>query len=65
MTKTISLFRRFVMFLLALLPFSVSAAEQFVSFHGGDLLLNGNGRATIYVSPTDCKGVARAAANLT
>ena len=49
MTKTISLFRRFVMFLLALLPFSVSAAEQFVSFHGGDLLLNGNGRATIYV----------------
>ena len=64
MTKTISLFRRFVMFLLALLPFSVSAAEQFVSFHGGDLLLNGNGRATIYVSPTDCKGVARAAANL-
>ena len=41
MTKTISLFRRFVMFLLALLPFSVSAAEQFVSFHGGDLLLNG------------------------
>jgi len=64
MTKTISLFRRFVMFLLALLPFSVSAAEQFVSFHGGDLLLNGKGRATIYVSPTDCKGVARAAANL-
>lgn len=64
MTKTISLLRRFVMFLLALLPFSVSAAEQFVSFHGGDLLLNGNGRATIYVSPTDCKGVARAAANL-
>ena len=64
MTKTISLFRRFVMFLLALLPFSVSAAEQFVSFHGGDLLLNGNGRANIYVSPTDCKGVARAAANL-
>lgn len=64
MTKTISLLRRFVMFLLALLPFSVSAAEQFVSFHGGDLLLNGKGRATIYVSPTDCKGVSRAAANL-
>ena len=64
MTKTFSMIRCFVLISLALLPLSVTAAEQFVSFHGGDLLLNGKGRATIYVSPTDCKGVARAVASL-
>ena len=64
MAKKVSLFQSFVMILLVLLPVSAVAAEQFVSFSSGDLLLNGNGRATIYASANDCKGVVRAVANL-
>ena len=64
MAKKVSLFQSFVMILLVLLPVSAVAAERFVSFSSGDLLLNGNGRATIYASANDCKGVVRAVANL-
>lgn len=40
------------------------AAEQFVSFTGGDRLLNAGNRIVIYVCPSDERGVALAAENL-
>lgn len=50
--------------LLLLLPASLNAAGQFVSFKSGDLKLNNNGKVHIHVDANDCKGVAIAAANL-
>lgn len=52
--------------LLALLSFATSsnAAERFVDFTSGDILLNAGGKTTIYIDPADCKGVSIAAANL-
>ena len=49
--------------LLLLLPASLNAAGQFVSFKSGDLKLNNNGKVHIHVDANDCKGVAIAAAN--
>ena len=44
--------------LSAALP--LSAADRFVSFQQGDLLLNAGGRVEIYMDTLDCKGVSYA-----
>lgn len=40
---------------------SMSAADRFVNFKQGDLLLNANNRVEIYMDTNDCKGVSYAA----
>ena len=40
---------------------SMSAAERFVSFQQGDLLINGNDKVEIYMDANDCHGVSYAA----
>ena len=40
---------------------SMSAADRFVDFKQGDLLLNANNRVEIYMDANDCKGVSYAA----
>ena len=40
---------------------SMSAADRFVNFKQGDLLLNANNRVEIYMDTNDCKGVNYAA----
>lgn len=40
---------------------SMSAADKFVDFKQGDLLLNANNRVEIYMDANDCKGVSYAA----
>lgn len=40
---------------------SMSAADRFVNFKQGDLLLNANNRVEIYMDSNDCKGVSYAA----
>ena len=40
---------------------SMSAADRFVNFKQGDLLLNANNRVVIYMDANDCKGVSYAA----
>ena len=40
---------------------SLSAADKFVSFHQGDLLLNANNQVHIYLDHNDCRGVNYAA----
>ena len=40
---------------------SMSAAERFVSFQQGDLLVNGNDTVEIYMDANDCRGVSYAA----
>ena len=40
---------------------SLSAADKFVSFHQGDLLLNADNRVQIYLDNNDCRGVNYAA----
>ena len=40
---------------------SMSAADRFVNFKQGDLLLNANNRVEIYMDTNDCKGVTYAA----
>lgn len=40
---------------------SMSAADRFVNFKQGDLLLNANNRVEIYMDANDCKGVSYAA----
>lgn len=40
---------------------SMSAADRFVDFKQGDLLLNANNRVEIYMDDNDCKGVSYAA----
>lgn len=40
---------------------SMSAADRFVNFEQGDLLLNANNRVEIYMDTNDCKGVSYAA----
>ncbi len=44
---------------------SATAAERFVSFHGGDVLLNPGKTATAYLDPNDCRGVGIAMEALT
>ncbi len=39
---------------------SLSAADKFVSFHQGDLLLNANNQVHIYLDHNDCRGVSYA-----
>ena len=43
---------------------SMSAAERFVSFQQGDLLINGNDKVEIYMDANDCRGVSYAANTL-
>ena len=40
---------------------SMSAAERFISFQQGDLLINGNNKVEIYMDANDCRGVSYAA----
>lgn len=40
---------------------SMDAAERFVSFQQGDLLINGNDKVEIYMDANDCRGVSYAA----
>lgn len=40
---------------------NMSAADRFVNFKQGDLLLNANNRVEIYMDTNDCKGVSYAA----
>lgn len=40
---------------------SMSAADRFVSFKQGDLLINGNDKVEIYMDANDCRGVSYAA----
>ena len=40
---------------------SMSAAERFVSFKQGDLLINGNDKVEIHMDANDCRGVSYAA----
>lgn len=40
---------------------SMSAAERFVSFKQGDLLINGKDKVEIYMDANDCRGVSYAA----
>ena len=51
-------------FLLAALVQGAQAADQFVDFAKGDWLLNKDARVSIYVSPTEERGVMRAAQSL-
>ena len=53
----------FQLLLLCLFSTAVQAAPRFVSFEGGDLLLNAD-HMRIYVDENDCKGVAIAVQNL-
>ena len=39
---------------------SMSAADRFVSFQQGDLLINGNDKVEIYMDANDCRGVSYA-----
>ncbi len=40
---------------------SMSAADRFVNFKQGDLLMNANNKVEIYMDANDCKGVSYAA----
>ncbi|MQN59849.1 glycosyl hydrolase 115 family protein [Segatella copri] len=53
--------KKSIMLCAALLSsFSVQAAQQFVHFHQGDVLLNPGNRVEIYMDANDCKGVSYA-----
>lgn len=53
--------KKSVMLSAALLSsFSVQAAQQFVHFYQGDVLLNPSNRVEIYMDANDCKGVSYA-----
>lgn len=53
--------RTFLASAALLTPISMSAADRFVNFKQGDLLLNANNRVEIYMDTNDCKGVSYAA----
>lgn len=53
--------RTFLASAALLSTFSMSAADRFVNFKQGDLLLNANNRVEIYMDTNDCKGVSYAA----
>ena len=53
--------KKSIMLCAALLSsFSVQAAQQFVHFHQGDVLLTPGNRVEIYMDANDCKGVSYA-----
>lgn len=53
--------KKSIMLCAALLSsFSVQAAQQFVLFHQGDVLLNPGNRVEIYMDANDCRGVSYA-----
>lgn len=59
---TLNNFKKNVFLSMALLSsLSLSAADKFVSFHQGDLLLNANNQVQIYLDNNDCRGVNYAA----
>ena len=59
---TLNNFKKNVFLGMALLSsLSLSAADKFVSFHQGDLLLNANNQVHIYLDHNDCRGVNYAA----
>ena len=53
--------RTFLASAALLTTISMSAADRFVNFKQGDLLLNANNRIEIYMDTNDCKGVSYAA----
>lgn len=56
--------RTFLASAALLTTISMSAADRFVNFKQGDLLLNANNRVEIYMDTNDCKGVSYAAHTL-
>ena len=52
--------RTFLASAALLTTISMSAADRFVNFKQGDLLLNANNRVEIYMDTNDCKGVSYA-----
>ncbi len=46
--------------MLSLSTLGVSAADRFVSFHQGDLLINSENKVSIYMDANDCRGVSYA-----
>lgn len=58
---TLNNFKKNVFLGMALLSsLSLSAADKFVSFHQGNLLLNANNQIDIYLDHNDCRGVSYA-----
>ena len=53
--------KTFLVSAVLLSAMSMSAAERFVSFQQGDLLINGNNKVEIYMDANDCRGVSYAA----
>ena len=53
--------RTFLASAALLTTISMSAADRFVNFKQGDLLLNANNQVEIYMDTNDCKGVSYAA----
>ncbi len=53
--------KNFFLSMALLSSLSLSAADKFVSFHQGDLLLNADNRVQIYLDNNDCRGVNYAA----
>lgn len=53
--------RAFLASAALLTTINMSAADRFVNFKQGDLLLNANNRVEIYMDTNDCKGVSYAA----
>ena len=52
--------KNFFLSMALLSSLSLSAADKFVSFHQGDLLLNANNQIDIYLDHNDCRGVSYA-----
>ena len=52
--------KNFFLSMALLSSLSLSAADKFVSFHQGDLLLNANNQVHIYLDHNDCRGVSYA-----
>ncbi|MCR5131977.1 MAG: glycosyl hydrolase 115 family protein [Prevotella sp.] len=64
MTRNLSFLRNLTVLFILLMATEAMAASRFVSFSGGDLLLNRQGDVTIGIAADDCKGVLRAARSL-
>lgn len=52
--------KNFFLSMALLSSLSLSAADKFVSFHQGDLLLNADNQIDIYLDHNDCRGVSYA-----
>ena len=62
--RTYPILRTFCLVVALFVTSHIMAAEQFVSFSNGDLLLNKNNTVKIHYDENDMKGVSNAARNL-